>query len=353
MNAPPYDIATERLAVLAEGSFGVLESKLAAAMLRYRSDRIVCVIDSVNAGKRAAEVVGVGGELPIVPSLESAARFQPTVLVLGIAPPGGQLPDSWRSLIADALKRGWHIMSGMHQFLADDAEFSALARRTHAKIWDVRRPPAHLPIGTQRAKSIRARRVLTVGSDCRTGKMVTTLELNAEARRRGWNSAFCATGQIGMMISGAGMAVDAVVSDFISGATEEILLERASHGAEWLFVEGQGSLIHPAYSGVTLGLLHGSLPDAMILCHQPSRTTVARQELPIPSLSALIDVYETAAGWLHESRVVGIALNTFDLSESGAAAAVKQAEDETGLPATDPVRYGVAPLLQALEERAS
>ncbi|MBM3215084.1 DUF1611 domain-containing protein [Candidatus Poribacteria bacterium] len=345
----PFDPTQERMAILAERSFGVLQSKLAAALLRYQRPHIVCVIDSEHAGKDASEIVSVGNGVPVVADLDAAMAMEPTLLTLGITPPGGALPDFWREFIADALSRGLHVMSGLHQFLADDAQFAALARKSGSRIWDVRRPPRDLPIGTQRSREVKARRVLTVGSDCRTGKMITSLELDAGAQRRGWSSAFCATGQNGIMLSGRGIAVDAVVSDFVAGATEEIVLEGAATGADWLFVEGQGSLIHPAYSGVTLGLLHGTLPTDMILCHQPSRSVLARQTVPIPPLTDLVRLYETAAGWLLPSRVVGIALNTFDLSEADAHAAVRRVQDETELSATDPIRFGVDVLLDALE----
>ncbi len=241
-------------------------------------------------------------------------------------------------------------MSGLHHFLADDPEFAALARESGAVLWDARRPPKDLPIGSRRAQALDAVRVLTVGSDCRTGKMVTCLELDRGARQRGWSSAFCATGQNGIMIAGSGIAVDAVPSDFIAGATEEIIVAQADRGAAWLFVEGQGSLIHPAYSGVTLGLLHGALPQAMILCHMPSRTRIARHTLPIPPLTDLVTIYEDAAAWQMPAPVVGIALNTFDLSDGDAREAVATTQDATGLPTTDPVRYGVDPLLDVLAE---
>ncbi|GIX07181.1 MAG: hypothetical protein KatS3mg115_1584 [Candidatus Poribacteria bacterium] len=352
MRIQSVDLSQERIALLAEKTFGVLESKLAAALIRYRGDQVVCVIDSQHAGKKAAEVIGIGGEIPIVGSLEEALRYEPSVLILGIAPPGGRLPQEWRGWIVRALEAGLSVMSGLHTFLAEDAEFAALARKTGARIWDVRRPPDDLPVGAMRALEIPAKRILTVGSDCRVGKMVAALEMDREAQKRGIRSAFCATGQIGIMIAGSGIAVDAVVSDFVSGATEMILLERyQTTGAEWLFVEGQGSIQHPSYSGVTLGLLHGSLPEAMILCHHASRRHVARFEgLPIPPLVELIAMYETAAAWLVPAKVVGIALNTFDLDESQARRAVRQAAEETGLPATDPVRFGAGVLVDALQE---
>jgi uncharacterized NAD-dependent epimerase/dehydratase family protein len=351
MISRPFDPTSERMAILADGSFGVLESKLATALLRYRAEHVACVIDAENAGRDAADVVGVGQGVPVVADLQAAMTYSPTLLTLGIAPPGGGLPVGWRTAIARALSSGLHVMSGLHQFLADDAEFAALAEASDCGIWDVRRSPENLPIGTRRALDVSAHRVLTVGSDCRTGKMVTSLQLLEGAQTRGWNAAFCATGQIGMMIAGSGIAVDAVVSDFIAGATEELVLERAhATAADWLFVEGQGALTHPAYSGVTLGLLHGCIPDAMILCHQPSRARIARQTLDIPSLRRVVAINEEAASWMCPAPVLGVALNTFDLSDADAKAAVQAVAGETGLPTTDTVRFGVEPLLDALEE---
>ncbi len=347
MISRPFDPTAERMAILADGSFGVLESKLAAALLRYRAEHVGCVIDADNAGRDASDVVGVGRGVPVVADLQAAMAYTPTLLTLGIAPPGGGLPAGWRAIITQALSSGLHIMSGLHQFLADDEEFNALANASGCGIWDVRRPPDNLPIGTRRALEVSARRVLTVGSDCRTGKMVTSLQLLEGARARGWDAAFCATGQIGMMIAGSGIAVDAVVSDFIAGATEE---RARATDAEWLFVEGQGALTHPAYSGVTLGLLHGCIPDAMILCHQPTRTRIARQTLEIPSLQRVVSINEEAASWMRPAPVVGVALNTFDLSDDDARAAVRAAEAATGLPTTDTVRFGVEPLLDALSD---
>lgn len=347
----PFDLAEEKAAILAEGSFGALESKFAAAMLRYRSDRAACVIDSENAGRTAQEAIGIGGNVPVVASLEEALRLRPTLLVIGIAPPGGALPDSWCAVILSALRHGLHLMSGLHQFLALDAEFAEAAGKSGARIWDLRRPPENLPVGRGRALRLNAKRVLTVGSDCRVGKMVAALEMNSAAAQRGWKPAFCATGQIGIMLSGAGIAVDAVVADFISGAAERILLERfEAVQPDWLFVEGQGSLTHPSYSGVTLGLLHGAAPNAMVLCHQPSRRLLARFDLPIPPLHELVSLYETAAGWLAPAPVAAVALNTFDLSDEEARAAVEDAERQTCLPATDPIRFGADKLLDALQE---
>jgi uncharacterized NAD-dependent epimerase/dehydratase family protein len=194
--------------------------------------------------------------------------------------------------------------------------------------------------------------ILAVGTDCNVGKMTVQLELRNEFSRRGHRVRFVATGQTGIFIEGWGIAVDAVVADFIAGAAERLVLQGAED-ADILLVEGQGSLIHPGYSGVTLGLLHGTCPDALILCHQVTRDYIGDYHgrepwVRIPPLSEMIEIYESAAAPVRPTRVIGIALNTFDLDDERARAAVRRATDETGLPATDPVRFGPAPLVETI-----
>jgi uncharacterized NAD-dependent epimerase/dehydratase family protein len=197
-------------------------------------------------------------------------------------------------------------------------------------------------------RAVDATVVLTVGSDCNIGKMTTQLQLRDAMRARGVRVAFAATGQTGILIEGWGIAVDAVVADFIAGASEQLTLQGAAQG-DIVLVEGQGSILHPSYSGVTYGLLHGSLPHAQVLCHQPSRTAIAKQEwVPIPPLADLVRMYEAAAAPLRPAPVIAIALNTFDLDDGAAREAVRRAEEETGLPATDPVRYDPAPIVEAI-----
>lgn len=335
------------IVILAEGSFGILESKAAAVLVRYLTDNVVAVIDSTKAGKDAGEIVGVGTGIPIVGSLAEAMKLNPTMLAVGIAPPGGELPPRWKSMLREAIESGLHIMSGLHWFLSVNPELAELAARRDVILWDVRKPPANLPIATCKAADVDATVVLTVGSDCRVGKMVVGIELANEARNRGLNAAFCPTGQNGMMVSGWGIAVDAVVSDFTAGAAEQIVIEGAQNH-DLLIVEGQGSLVHPGYSGVTLSLLHGSMPDAMIFCHQPSRKNVARYPIPLPSLGEMIAQYEILANPVKPANVIGIALNCFDLTEKQAREAIELAEREAGLPATDVIRFGPHKLVDAV-----
>ncbi len=340
---------SHRIVILAEGSFGVLESKTATVLVRYLPDNVVAVIDSTKAGKYVNEVIEIGEGIPIISNLVEAMRFQPTMLAIGIAPPGGELPGAWLGILHEAIGSGLHIMSGLHHFLSDDVELAALAGTNNVVLWDARKPSDNLPVATCKAADVDATVILTVGSDCRVGKMLSGIELTYAARERGFNAEFCPTGQNGIMVWGWGIAIDAVVSDFTAGAVEQIVLEGAKNH-DLLIVEGQGSLVHPGYSGVTLSLLHGSLPDAMIFCHQPSREKVARYTVPLPSLTEMIAQYEILTAPIKPAKVVGLALNCFDLSEKEAHAAIAAAEAETGLPATDIVRFGTEILVDAIQK---
>lgn len=338
-----------RLAVLAEGSFTPLEGKTAVGVLRYRPEEVAAVIDSTRAGATCEACVGVGGAIPVVADVAAAAALGADGLLIGIAPQGGGLPASWRPIVRAALERGWDVLSGLHLFLGDDPEFGTLARVRGATILDVRRTPPGRPIAARRAALADALVVLTVGSDCNVGKMTVALELRRELVARGVRAAFVATGQTGIFIADRGVAVDAVPSDFVAGVAEELVLEAAGE-ADVVLVEGQGALRHPGYSGVTLALMHGVAPAAMVLCHQSGRESIRRmdEDVVIPALGTLVREYEEAAAWVHPGRVVGIALNTRDLDERAAREAVAGAARETGLPASDPVRFGPEALADAV-----
>ena len=351
--------ARRRIALLAEGHFTPTDAKTAVGVLRYRADEVACVVDSTCAGSTAQACAGVGGDLAVVATIAEAAARGADTLLVGIAPQGGGLPAEWRAPIAAALARGWDVLAGLHAFLGDDPEFAALAAAHGARLHDVRRPPARRPIAARRAMGVDALVVLTVGSDCNVGKMTAALEVCDELRRRGVRAAFVATGQTGIFVADAGVAVDAVVSDFVAGVTEELVVQ-AARDADVVLVEGQGTLFHPGYSGVALSLLHGACPGAMLLCHEAGRTLLRTAEdaepMPIRPLDELVAEHERVAGWMRPSRVLGVALNTRALGEPEAALAVAQAARATGLPASDPVRFGAGPLADAItrtfEERA-
>lgn len=343
-----------KIVVLADGGFEINEAKTAVGVMRYAQDRTLAVVDRTHAGKTAADVVGIGSDVPIVATLGEALALAPDAdtLLLGTAPRGGGLPEAWRAQIVEAMRAGLHVVSGLHYFLADDPALSAVAREAGVEIWDVRRAPETHRVADTRAHDLPATVVLTVGSDCNVGKMSTSLELDAAARRRGRRSIFVPTGQTGILIAGWGIAIDEVISDFTAGAAEDLVMEAArdcSQPGDYIFVEGQGSLVHPGYSGVTLSLVHGSAPDAMILCHQATRAQIRRYTLPIPPLSYLVKLYEEVTAPIKPARVIGVALNTFGMADDDARAAVDRAAQETSLPATDPVRYGVDGLLDAVD----
>jgi uncharacterized NAD-dependent epimerase/dehydratase family protein len=329
--------------ILAEGFSGdPHHGKTSRGVLRYRPEQVVAILDSIRAGETQ-------DGFPIVASVDEALAHGPTTALVGVATTGGRFPPAWRELLKDCIRAGLDVESGLHEFVSDDPELGVLAARHGVELRDLRKPPAGLNTPTGGNLAHGANVVLTVGSDCAIGKMTVSLELDAEARRRGIRSEFVPTGQTGIAIAGWGISVDAVVADFLAGASEQLVLEGIERGGELLWVEGQGSLLHPAYSGVTLGLLHGSAPHVLVLCHQAGQRFVDGDErFPIPPLSEVVDLYERSSLIARPAKVVAVALNTRDLDDEGARAAVAAAEADTGLPAADPVRYGASLLTDAV-----
>jgi uncharacterized NAD-dependent epimerase/dehydratase family protein len=344
-------LSQPRFLIIADGDFGPMTSKTANSVIRYLPERTVGVLDRGQVGKTAQDVLGFGGGIPVVGSMREGLALSPTAVLVGIAPQGGKLPLEWRDWLAEALDAGCDLWSGLHTFLADDPILAAKAKASGRRIFDLRRPPADLPIASGLAKDVEPLVVLTVGTDCNVGKMTAQLQLTRALNTRSLRTRFVATGQTGIMIEGWGIAVDAVVADFIAGAAERLVLE-GSKDADVVLVEGQGSINHPGYSGVTLGLLHGSCPDALILCHQSSRQYLGdygeASWLRVPPLSEYVRLYETIGSAVHPTKVIGISLNTYDLADEAARRACEEAERETGLPATDPVRFDPAPLVNAV-----
>jgi uncharacterized NAD-dependent epimerase/dehydratase family protein len=337
------------LLVLAEGRSGDPHfGKTARGVMRYRPDDIVALLDSQSG---AASVEG----FPVVASVADALPLEPTTALVGVATQGGRFPPAWRPILMECLEAGLDLESGLHEFVSDDPELVALAARHGAELRDLRKPPAGLDVPSGANLTHGATTILTVGSDCAIGKMTVSLELDREARRRGHRSEFVPTGQTGIAIAGWGISVDAVVADFIAGAAERLVVEGAERGGEVLFVEGQGSLLHPAYSGVTLGLIHGSAPHGYVLCHQAGETVVdGDARFPIPPLADLVRLHEQISLLARPAKVYCIALNTRKLDDEAARRAVTETEAATGLPADDPVRFGagklvgsLAPLLQS------
>ena len=333
-----------RYLILAEGfSADPHYGKTALGVLRYRRDDVVAILDSTRAGESDAGV-------PVVATVEDALPFRPTTALVGVATQGGRFPPAWIEILRHCIEAGIDVENGLHVFLADDPELRELADERGVVLRDLRRPPADLSTATGANLEAPGTIVLTVGSDCAIGKMTVALELDLEARRRGRRSVFVPTGQTGIAIAGWGIAVDAVVADFIAGAAERLVVEGARRG-DLLWVEGQGSILHPVYSGVTLGLYHGSAPHLLVLCHEPGRDEIEGAgggPHPIPPLGDLVDLHERLALPVRPARVAAIALNTRALGEAEAKAAIAAAETETGLTADDPLRFGAGRLVGAV-----
>ena len=336
----PERMPERRYAILAEGWFANRHAKTAHGLIRYGRDEVVAVIDSTLAGRSVRDVMPeLDRDAPIVGTLEEALKLSPTSILVGLAPAGGRLPEEWMDTLRAAGDAGLEIVSGLHQRLG--AEFPG------KRVWDVREPPEGIPLFSGEGFGIEPKVALTVGTDTAIGKMTATLEIERSASEAGVRAEFVATGQTGIIIAGWGICVDAVISDFVAGASEQLVLEAARRGPDLILVEGQGSLGHPAYSGVTLGLLHGSCPDCLILCAaDPHEEIFAGVPRPIPAHA--IRLYEEVAALVKPAPVVAVSVNTRDLEDAEAEEFVAQIADETGLPAADPFRTSAAPILEAI-----
>jgi uncharacterized NAD-dependent epimerase/dehydratase family protein len=345
-----------RLVILTEGQFGLHDAKTALGVIRYGRDHILAILDSTMAGRNLREFLPAH-DVPFVGTLVETldGPVRPDGLLIGIAPTGGRLPGEWRATILEAVSAGLDIHSGLHQFLGDDPEFAAAAAAAGTRLIDYRRPPERMETSVGRRHLPDKRVILTVGTDCAIGKMSVALELVAAARRDGASAAMVPTGQTGMMIEGWGVAVDRVISDFTNG-TVEWLVEQGEMRADWVIVEGQGSIDHPAYSAVTMGLIHGATPHGMILVHKPGLvehdfTHLPDASFPIADLPPFIELHERIAGLVAPSRVVAVALNTsLYPSDDEARAIIDSIAAETGLPADDPVRFGADRLWPAVRD---
>jgi uncharacterized NAD-dependent epimerase/dehydratase family protein len=340
-------VTARRLLILGEGfSHDPHYGKTMRGIISYGPDPVVAIVDSKRPG---ADHNGI----PIVATVEDALRYEPTVAVVGVATQGGRFPPAWRDLLKAAIAAGLDVESGLHEFISDDPELVALAHTHGVELRDLRKPPQGLNVPTGANLEVDAKIVLTVGSDCAIGKKTVAVELDREARRRGLKSVFVPTGQTGVAIAGWGIAVDAVVSDFLAGAAEQLVVEGARRGGELLFVEGQGSLVHPLYSGVTLGLVHGSAPHAFVLCHRAGTTEIEGcPGHPIPPLAELVELHERISLPARKAKVACVAVNTADLADDAAArAAIAEVATSTQLPTDDPVRFGAQDLLDALLAR--
>lgn len=336
-------MSDKRYLILAEAfSHDPHYGKTLRGVMRYRRESVVAILDTKRAGE-------IDDGVPIVGSVNDALCFNPDTALVGVVTQGGHFPGDWQELLKNCVAKGLDLENGLHVRLRDIPGLPELAAKHGVELRDLREPPTDLSTATGENLEVDATIVLTVGSDCAIGKMTATCELDLEARKRGLRSVFVPTGQTGIAIAGWGIAVDAVVSDFLAGAAERLVVEAGKQG-DLLWVEGQGAILHPIYSGVTVGLMHGSAPHLYVLCHEVGRTVVEGDPTasPIIGLTELVDLHERMSLKLRPAKVACIALNTAAVSEEEARAAIEAAEEETGLPADDPVRFGAGKLLDAV-----
>jgi len=341
-----------RYLILAPGEFATT-AKTAHGVIRYAQDQTVAVVDPENAGKSVRDVLPhLGSDAPIVANVEAGLKYKPTSVLIGVAPVGGALPQSWRGEILRAIAAKLEIVSGLHELIADDPEFSAAAQRSGARIWDVRVPPP-VPLFSGAVYDVTQPILLTVGSDCAVGKLTVSLEIVRAARARGVRANLAPTGQTGVMIAGWGICVDRVISDFAPGAAEQLVLQ-AARGGDLVVVEGQGGINHPAYAPVTLALLYGTAPDALVLVVDPQRKTLEGGfHTPRLSWHGLIELYESLCAAVKPASVIGIAVNTHGLSARRAQAEIDWIAAETSLPVDDVIRNSSQALYDAIAPRIS
>lgn len=334
----------QNIIILTEGHSNTHTAKTACSVIRYRTEDVVAVLDSTQAGRTTQDLLEVGGEIPVVACLDDAPTAN--TLMIGIAPPGGKIPESWRVVILDALRRGMDVISGLHDFLSNNADFNAAATASGAMITDVRKN-SEATIARRVGLNEDCLRIHTVGHDCSIGKMVTSIEITNGLKAKGQDAKFIATGQTGIMVSGDGLPLDCVVADFVSGSAEKLILENQQH--DYLVIEGQGSLVHPSYSGVTLSLLHGCLPHGLVLCYEIGREKVTGIEhMQIPALAKIKEMNEMMASIVHPCPVIAISINSSKVSAEEAEEHRERLRREFGLPVCDIFRHGTDELVDAV-----
>jgi len=336
----------QRLAIFMSGYLGDRNGKMGYGILRFSPNPVVCVIDPKHAGKTVCDVIAMPRNAPVVATVEEARALGAEVVVLGVAPSGGLLPPEWLQQIDAAVRLGMSVVNGLHDVLA--TRYPSLPAGQF--VWDIRREPPGLGVGSGQARLLPNRRILMVGTVMACGKMTAGLVIVKEARQRGLRADFVATGQIGITIWGKGVPLDAVKIDYACGAVEKAVLEVGQN--ELIVVEGQGSILHPG-SSATLPLIRGTCPTHLVLCHRAGMETLSRQTwVRIPPLEQIARLYEEithVCGALPGARTLGIALNTELLNAEQARQAVDETQRRTGLPTTDAVRFGVGNLVDALD----
>jgi len=338
----------KKIVILSHGAFNYIKNKTGNMLIRYRTEEVVAVLDRTKSGITAYDELGYGENIPVLDNFDNCIDFKPDTLVIGNASQGGFISDEYRLEVIKAIEFGCDIISGMHHFINDDEEFVQLAERFNVSLFDLRRPPdpPNFPKGSWHKRKIPV--LLIVGTDCDTGKMTTAWEVSERLKSKDRKVEFIGTGQTGILLSGAGVPIDAVKADFMAGEIEN-MIDKVPDDTELIIVEGQGALTNQYYAGVTLGLLHGAMPDYMLMTHDPARDLDVT-DYPMASMKLVMDMHLDLMGNFKESKFIGINLLTFALSDEEAKKEIDKVKNEYGIPTTDLIRYGSNDLIESIEE---
>ena len=338
----------KKIVILSHGAFNYIKNKTGNMLIRYRTEEVLAVLDRTKSGITAYDELGYGENIPVLDNFDDCIDFKPDTLVIGNASQGGFISDEYRVEVIKAIEFGCDIISGMHHFINDDEEFVQLAERFNVSLFDLRRPPdpPNFPKGSWHKRKIPV--LLIVGTDCDTGKMTTAWEVSERLKSKNRKVEFIGTGQTGILLSGAGVPIDAVKADFMAGEIED-MIDKVPDDTELIIVEGQGALTNQYYAGVTLGLLHGAMPDYMLMTHDPARDLDVT-DYPMASMKLVMDMHLDLMGNFKESKFIGINLLTFALSDEEAKKEIDKVKNEYGIPTTDLIRYGSNDLIESIEE---
>ena len=338
----------KKIVILSHGAFNYIKNKTGNMLIRYRTDEVIALLDRTKSGMTANDELGYGGSIPVIENFEASANLSPDTLVIGSASQGGFISDEYRAEVIKAIKAGCDIISGMHHFINDDEEFVELAEKHHVTLTDLRRPPEmpNFPKGSWHDRKIPV--LLIVGTDCDTGKMTTAWEVSERLKDKGRKVEFIGTGQTGILLSGSGVPIDAVKADFMAGEIEYVI-DQVPNDTELIIVEGQGALTNQYYAGVTLGLLHGAMPDYMLMTHDPARDLDVT-DYPMSSMKHVMDMHVDLMKNFKGSKFIGINLLTFKFSDEKAKKEIDRVREKYGMATTDLIRYGSKGLIESIEE---
>ncbi|MBD01667.1 MAG: hypothetical protein CMG45_01260 [Candidatus Marinimicrobia bacterium] len=338
----------KKIVILSHGAFNYIKNKTGNMLIRYRTDEVIALLDRTKSGMTANDELGYGGNIPVLDNFDACIDLEPDTLVIGNASQGGFISDDYRAEVIKAIEFGCDIISGMHHFINDDVEFVQLAEKHNVSLFDLRRPPdpPNFPKGSWHKRKIPV--LLIVGTDCDTGKMTTAWEVSERLKSRGRKVEFIGTGQTGILLSGAGVPIDAVKADFMAGEIEH-LIDKVSEDTELIIVEGQGALTNQYYAGVTLGLLHGAMPDYMLMTHDPARDLDVT-DYPMATMRLVMDMHLDLMSNFKKSKFIGINLLTFKLSDEDAKKEIDKVKEEYSMATTDLIRYGSNELIETIED---